>query len=121
MDELVKLKTDQTQDRWQTAIKDKAFDSIRHLPILETRPEHFLSVLEAGKVSTNVYLWRIHNFALDMTWLPWPVPQHKQRGRLHRGFIGEMTANPDGDAERTPVHNVILGRMSGSFAAEGND
>jgi hypothetical protein len=42
MDELVKLKKDQTQDRWQTAIKDKAFDSIRHLPILETRPEHFL-------------------------------------------------------------------------------
>ena len=30
-------------------------------------------MLEAGKVSTNVYLRRIHNFALDMTWLPWPV------------------------------------------------
>ena len=73
MDELVKLKKDQTQDRWQTAIKDKAFDSLRHLPLLETRPEHFLRVLEAGKVSTNVYLRRIHNFALDMTWLPWPV------------------------------------------------
>jgi len=69
MDELVKLKKDQTQDRWQTAIKDKGFDLIRHLPILETRPEHFLHVLEAGKVSTNVYLRRIHNFALDMTWL----------------------------------------------------
>ena len=78
MDELVKLKKDQTQDRWQTAIKDKAFDSIRHLPILETRPEHFLRVLEAGKVSTNVYLRRIHNFALDMTWLPWPVLPKKR-------------------------------------------
>jgi integrase len=73
MDEIVKLKKDQTQDRWQTAIKDKAFDSIRHLPILETRPEHFLRVLENGTVSTNVYLRRLHNFALDMTWLPWPV------------------------------------------------
>jgi integrase len=78
MDELVKLKKDQTQDRWQTAIKDKAFDLIRHLPILETRPEHFLRVLEAGKVSTNVYLRRIHNFALDMTWLPWPVLAKKR-------------------------------------------
>ncbi len=65
MDELVKLKKDQTQHRWQTAIKDKAFDIIRHQPLLETRPEHFLRVLEAGKVSTNVYLRRIHNFALD--------------------------------------------------------
>ena len=78
MDELVKLKKDQTQHRWQTAVKDKAFDLIRHLPLLETRPEHFLRVLEAGKVSTNVYLRRIHNFALDMTWLPWPVLAKKR-------------------------------------------
>jgi integrase len=78
MDELVKLKKYQTQDRWQTAIKDKAFDSIRHQPLLETRPEHFLRVLESEKVSTNVYLRRIHNFALDMTWLPWPVLAKKR-------------------------------------------
>lgn len=73
MDEMVKLKKDETQHRWKCAIKDKAFNQIRHLPILETRPEHFLRALETGKVSTNVYLRRIHNFALDMTWLPWPV------------------------------------------------
>jgi integrase len=78
MDEMVKLKQGETQRRWQTAIKDKALDSIRHLPVLEARPEHFLRVLEAGKVSTNVYLRRIHNFALDMTWLPWPVIVKRQ-------------------------------------------
>jgi integrase len=78
MDEMVKLKKDETQRRWQTAIKDKAFDSIRHLPLLETRPEHFLRVLEVGKVSTNVYLRRIHNFAVDVTWLPWPVLPKKR-------------------------------------------
>src|ERR1022692_1027770 len=33
MDELVKLKKDQTQHRWQTAIRDKAFDLIRPLPV----------------------------------------------------------------------------------------
>ena len=43
-----------------------------------TRPEHFLRVLESEKVSTNVYLRRIHNFALDMTWLPWPVLAKKR-------------------------------------------
>jgi integrase len=78
MEEMVKLKKGETQHRWQTAIKDKAFDTIRHLPLLETRPEHFLRVLEAGKVSTNVYLRRIHNFAVDMTWLPWPVLPKKR-------------------------------------------
>ena len=78
MDELVKLKKDSTEHRWQTAIKDHAFDSIRRLPLLETRPEHLLRVLEAGKVSTNVYLRRLHNFALDMSWLPWPVLPKKR-------------------------------------------
>jgi integrase len=78
MNEMVKLKKNETQHRWKSAIKDKAFNLIRHLPILETRPENFLRVLETGKVSTNVYLRRIHNFALDMTWLPWPVVVKRQ-------------------------------------------
>ena len=26
-----------------------------------------------GSISTNIYLRRIHNFALDINWLPWPV------------------------------------------------
>lgn len=78
MDEMVKLKKGDTQHRWATAIKDKALNIIRNLPVLETRPEHFLRVLETGKVSTNVYLRRIHNFALDMTWLPWPIIVKRQ-------------------------------------------
>jgi integrase len=78
MNEMVKLKDGETQRRWLTAIKDKALNPLRTLPVLETRAEHFLRVLEAGKVSTNVYLRRIHNFALDMNWLPWPVLPKRQ-------------------------------------------
>jgi integrase len=78
MDEIPKLKQDQTKHRWLTAIKDKAFDSIRNLVVLETQAEHFLKVLEQGSVSTNIYLRRIHNFALDMNWLPWPVLPKKR-------------------------------------------
>jgi hypothetical protein len=46
--------------------------------VLETQAEHFLRVLERGSVSTNIYLRRIHNFALDMNWLPWPVLPKKR-------------------------------------------
>ena len=49
----------------------------------ETRPEHFLRALGSGRVSTNVFLRRIHNFALDMTWLPWPVIPKKQWPAVH--------------------------------------
>jgi integrase len=48
------------------------------MKVLETRPEHFLRVLEKGTVSTKVFLRRIHNFALDLTWLPWPILPKKQ-------------------------------------------
>jgi integrase len=45
---------------------------------LETQAAHFLKVLENGSISTNIYLRRIHNFALDMNWLPWCVSPKKR-------------------------------------------
>jgi hypothetical protein len=63
MEEMTKTKTGQTRHRHEVAIRDKAFDLIRNLPILETQSAHFLKVLELGTVSTNVYLRKIYNFA----------------------------------------------------------
>ena len=78
MDEIPKLERGSTRERWNTAIKSKAFDSIRNVPILETQAEHFLRVLEGASVSANCYLRRILRFALDMDWLPWPVLPRKR-------------------------------------------
>ncbi len=78
MDEMTATKTGDTRVRYERAMKDAVFDLIRDLPILETHAEHFLKVLRSGTVCTNVYLRRIHNFALDMNWLPWPVLPKKQ-------------------------------------------
>lgn len=78
MDEIPKFKEGETKLRWLTAIKDKSLDSIRNLVVLETQADHFLKVLEEGSVSRNIYLRRIHNFALDMSWLPWPVLPKKR-------------------------------------------
>jgi integrase len=82
MEHIVAKKTDETRRRWEVAVKDRNFDCIRHLPVAETRPEHFDRALDDGKVSTNVYLRRIHNHALGMEWLlksviprlQWPRP-----------------------------------------------
>ena len=82
MEELASTKRGATRERWQRVVKDKAYDLIRDLPILETQAEHFLKVLHTGTVSTNVFLRRIHNFALDMGWLPWPVIVKRQWPRL---------------------------------------
>ncbi len=82
MQEIIALKTkNKALRRWNVAVKDKALDGIRDVPLLETRPDQFHVVLKNGKVSTNIYLRRIHNFALGMNWLPRPVlPKKKKAG-----------------------------------------
>jgi integrase len=73
MDTMISTKTGNNLVRWQGAVKDKAFDALRTRKLLETTEESFLTVLKVGTVSTNVYLRRIHNYAVNMHWLPWPV------------------------------------------------
>ncbi len=78
MDEMAKMKTGTTLRRHHAAMKDAAFDLIRSLPILETQASHFSTVLDRGTVSTNIFLRRLHNHALGMNWLPWPILPKKQ-------------------------------------------
>jgi hypothetical protein len=92
MAEIIKLKNGVTQTRWQVASKDHAFQSLRDLPVFETQAEHFLRALERGGVATNVFLRRIHNFALDMGWLPWPVLPKKQWPKVEYGAKRAITA-----------------------------
>jgi integrase len=87
MDEMGRTKAGSTKKRWDVAIKDKAFDQIRFLVLIKTQAEHLLDSMHKGTVSTNVFLRRIHNFALDMSWLPraiipkrqWPAVQFKDK------------------------------------------
>ena len=87
MDEMAATKLGVTRHRYDIAWKDPAFALIRGLPLLETNAEHILKVIRTGTVSTNHYLRRLHNFALEMNWLPktivprrqWPKPQHKDK------------------------------------------
>ncbi len=47
--------------------------------IIETPGELLLKVLQTGKVSTNVFLRRLHNcFAWTWNWLPWPLIPKRQ-------------------------------------------
>lgn len=87
LDEIIKLKSGPTQFRWQSAGKDKAFAPLLNRVLIETQAEHLLAVMNKGTVSTNVYLRRLHNFAVDMNWLPatviprrqWPAVHYKEK------------------------------------------
>jgi integrase len=106
MEHIVAKKTDETRRRWEVAIKDRNFDCIRHVRVAETRPEHFDRALADGKVSTNVYLRRLHNHALGMEWLlksviprlQWPRPVFKSKRAItaeeHAAIVGREL-NPE--------------------------
>jgi integrase len=66
------------QHRWRTAAKDKAFAPLLPRVIIETRAEVLLKVQQSGSVSTNVFLRRLHNFCVDLNWLPWPLIPKRQ-------------------------------------------
>jgi len=80
---LIGTKTGANQHRWKTAAKDKALSPLLPRVSIETPAEVLLRVLQSGKVSTNVYLRRLHNFCVDMTWLPWPLIPKRQWPAVH--------------------------------------
>jgi len=95
-----------TQERWQRAVKQKAFDLILPLIIIETQAEQLFACLKAGTVSTNVHLRELHNFCISMNWLAWPIipkrlwpkieykPKRAIRADEHQRII-EREPNPE--------------------------
>lgn len=114
MEHIASRKTAATKHRWETAIKDANFDCIRNLPVAETRPEHFDKALRDGKVSTNVYLRRIHNHALGMEWLLksviprllWPKPVFKPKRAITAAEHAAVMAR-EGNAERRDFYELL--------------
>jgi integrase len=78
IDALMSAKKGANQHRWKTAAKDKALATLLPQVIIESKGEAILKVLQMGTVSTNVYLRRLHNFCVDMNWLPWPLVPKRQ-------------------------------------------
>jgi integrase len=84
---LTQTKLGENKLRWERAAKDAALARLLPQVIIQTRAELLFSCMHLGTVSTNVFLRRLHNFCVDMNWLPWPlIPkrqwpavQHKER------------------------------------------
>ena len=78
LEALTATKQEANQVRWKTAAKDKAFKLLLDQVIVETQAEALLRAMRMGTVSTNVFLRRLHNFCVDMNWLPWPLVPKRQ-------------------------------------------
>jgi hypothetical protein len=94
--ELTLTKRDANRRRWGIVAKDRALAALFPKVIIETQAEALLHALRTGTVSTNIYLRRLHNFCLDMNWLPWPILPKRQwppvrfkdtHERMHKLFV----------------------------------
>jgi integrase len=131
LESLTTTKRGANQDRWRTVAKDKALAPLLPRIIIETQGEVLLKALQVGTVSTNVFLRRLHNFCVDMNWLPWPLIPKRQwpavKFKEKRGITFEehqkiiaAEVNP----ERKALYQLCwhLGASQGDIAAlKGED
>lgn len=73
MDEIARHGISSTQTRCARAMRSRAYDAIREKPLIETTAEDFLAICHAHGNSVGHYLRRIHNLALGLGWLAWPI------------------------------------------------
>jgi hypothetical protein len=76
--------------------------------LLGTTAEQLLRVLEVGTSSTNVFLRRLHNFALDMNWLPRPVIPKRRWPAVHYKSKCAITSE---EHQQILEHEKILNKM----------
>ncbi len=62
-----------TQERCARGFRSRAYDSLRHRPLVQTTAAELLAILHANGNCVGHYLRRLHNLAVDLGWLPWPI------------------------------------------------
>src|SRR5260370_9814387 len=73
MDEMATHGIATTQEGCARGFRSKAYDSIRNKPLVQTTGEDLLAIVHANGNCVAHYLRRLHNLALDLGWLQWPI------------------------------------------------
>ena len=104
----------QTQARRQSEIDGKPFNVIRHKKLIETTADDFLKVLKAGGVFTHAFLRCVHNLAVGLGWLPWPILPPKLwpavKTRKKRGITSaehQRVMASEKNAERSRYYELL--------------
>lgn len=96
MDEYCSRGQPQTQDMRRRKLKHAAFHQLRDKSLIETTSQDFMAVLRVHNVFVHSVLKNLHNLAIGMGWLPWPVLAPKLWPRLEseakRGITAEEHA-----------------------------
>src|SRR5436189_1803864 len=114
MDEMATHGIPTTQQRCGRGFRSKAYDPIRNKPLVQTTGADLLAIIHANGNCVAHYLRRLHNLAIDLGWLPWPVMAKrawpKIRSRSKRAITAEepepVTAS-EKNAERRAYYELL--------------
>lgn len=73
MDEMATHGIPSTQERCGRAFRSKGYNPIREKPLVQTTAADLLAILHANGNSIGHYLRRLHNLAVDLGWIAWPI------------------------------------------------
>lgn len=73
MEQMCRRGKPSSQLRCRRVFRSDHFDSIRDKVLVQTTADDLLTILNTSGNSISHYLRRLHNFALDLHWLPWPA------------------------------------------------
>jgi len=92
MDEMATHGIPTTQARCARGFRSKAYKPIRDKPIVQTTGENLLTIIHANGNCVAHYVRRLHNLALDLGWLPWPILAKRAWPKIHSQSKRAITA-----------------------------
>jgi integrase len=114
MDEMATHGIPSTQVRCARGFRSKAYEPIRNKPLVQTTGADLLAIIHANGNCVAHYLRRLHNLALDLGWLPWPILAKrawpKIRSRSKRAITAEEHAAviaSEKNAERRTYYELL--------------
>lgn len=92
MDEMATHGIPATQLRCARALRSRAYDTLRDKPLVQTTGDDLLTILHSNGNCVAHYLRRLHNLAIDLGWLPWPILAKRAWPKIHSQSKRAITA-----------------------------
>lgn len=121
MDEMSTHGIPTTQERCARGFRSKAYDPIRNNPLVQTTGANLLAIVHTNGNCVAHYLRRLHNLALDLGWLPWPVLAKRAWPKIRSQSKRAITAEEHGAviaAEKNPERRAYYELLYETGAAQ---
>src|SRR5207248_4778161 len=85
-----------TQERCARGFRSKAYHPIRNTALVQTTGANLLAIIHTNGNCVAHYLRRLHNLAVDLGWLPWPVLAKRAWPKIQSRSKRAITAEEHG-------------------------